>query len=89
MAIFLSGFLWLCCPKVGETRDKAFRRPRLHHRLLIAVKNEVLGPLAGPAESNSKSQDWYPKGLAWSTISDRYSGGNTYPSGGHTTVGFC
>lgn len=89
MAIFLLGFLWLCCPKVSETRDKAFHRPHLCHRLLITVKNKVLRPLAGPAESNSQSQDWYPKGLAWSLISDRYSGGNTYPNGGHAVVGFC
>lgn len=35
-AIFLLGFLWLCSPKVGETRDKAFHKPRLCHHVLLA-----------------------------------------------------
>lgn len=56
--------------------------------LLISAKNKVLRPSAGLAESNSKSQYWYPEGTAWSMISVHCSGENIYPNGGHALAGF-
>lgn len=89
MAIFSLGFLWLCSPEVGEMHFVSVATAVVFFQLLISVKDKVLQPLAGPAESNSKSQDWYPKGPAWSMISHHYSGGNIYPNGGRALAGFC
>lgn len=89
MAIFSLGFLWLCSPEVGEMHFVSIAGAVVFFQLLISVKDKVLQPLAGPAESNSKSQDWYPKGPAWSVISHHYSGGNIYPNGGRAHAGFC